>query len=226
MAALAHPVLLQERLGSLYLTQQRYAESASATESGLKLNDHDYMVWSNLVLVYEWLNNKDKAEAARRRVLGLLEQQVKMQPQDASAQAALAALNAHYGRASQAESQIQTALAIAPEDPNVLADVATAYELLGQRGKICFAEGELPARSGESRSGNDGPHLRSKVSLALAATPAVQLTSATQTTTFPFHQRRTNELFLWDKLLFQCRVKTRYKSRQPWAQSGMSCAPD
>jgi serine/threonine-protein kinase len=126
-------------LGSLYLTQHRYAESASATESALKLNDHDYMVWSNLVLVYEWLNNKDKAEAARRRVLGLLEQQVKMQPQDAAAQATLATVNAHYGRASQAESQIQTALAIAPEDPSVLADVATAYELLGQRGQAISA---------------------------------------------------------------------------------------
>jgi len=120
-------------LGNLYIIEQRYAESAAETEKALKLNDHDYAVWSNLVLAYEWLNVKEKAEAARRRMLSLLEQEVKMKPQDAAAQAALAALNAHYGLTSDAESRIQTALALAPDDPSVLADVAEAYELLGKR---------------------------------------------------------------------------------------------
>jgi len=79
------------------------------------------------------LNNKDKAEAARRRMLTLLEQEVKMKPQDAEAQAELAVLNAHYGLTSEAASRIQTALALAPDDPSVLADVAKADELLGKR---------------------------------------------------------------------------------------------
>jgi len=120
-------------LGDFYLTQRRYAESASMTEKALKINDKDYRVWSNLVLAYEWLTDKDRAEAARRRMLALLEQQVKLKPRDAEAQAALAGLNAHYGQTSQAESRIQTALALAPEDPNVLVEVATAHELLGKR---------------------------------------------------------------------------------------------
>ena len=120
-------------LGALYLTEQRYSESVASAENALKFNDQDYAVWNNLVLAYEWLNNKDKAEGARRRMLTLLEQEVKMKPQDAGAQATLAALNAHYGLASQAESGIQTALALAPDDPSVLADVAKANELLGKR---------------------------------------------------------------------------------------------
>ena len=120
-------------LGALYLTEQRYGESVSSTENALKFNDHDYTVWNNLVLAYQWLNNKDKAEAARRRMLTLLEQEVKMKPQDAEAQAELAVLNARYGLTSEAESRIQTALALAPDDPSVLADVAKADELLGKR---------------------------------------------------------------------------------------------
>ena len=120
-------------LGALYLTEQRYGESVSSTQNALKFNDHDYTVWNNLVLAYQWLNNKDKAEAARRRMLTLLEQEVKMKPQDAEAQAELAVLNAHYGLTSEAESRIQTALALAPDDPSVLADVAKADELLGKR---------------------------------------------------------------------------------------------
>lgn len=126
-------------LGNLYIIEQRYAESAAETEKALKLNDHDYAVWSNLVLAYEWLNEKEKADAARQREVTLLEQAVKMKPQDAEAQAALAALNAHYGLTSQAESRIQTAMALAPDDPSVLADVAEAYELLGQRDRAISA---------------------------------------------------------------------------------------
>ncbi|MGA2904394.1 MAG: tetratricopeptide repeat protein, partial [Candidatus Korobacteraceae bacterium] len=120
-------------LGALYLTEQRYGESVSATENALKLNDHDYLVWNNIVLAYEWLKDEDKAEAARRRMLALLEQAVKMKPDDAAAQARLAAVYAHYGLRQQAESRMQTALALAPDDPGVLVYVATADEFLGQR---------------------------------------------------------------------------------------------
>ncbi|MGO9305431.1 MAG: protein kinase domain-containing protein, partial [Candidatus Korobacteraceae bacterium] len=45
-------------LGNLYLLEQRYAESAAILDNDIKLNDRDYVVWSNLVLAYEWLNNK------------------------------------------------------------------------------------------------------------------------------------------------------------------------
>ena len=120
-------------LANLYLTEQRYAESADLTEKALKLNDHDYMVWNNLVLAYEWLKEKDKAEAARRRMRSLLEEAVKVSPNDATAQATLAAVYAHYQMDAEAESRIQTALALAPDDSGVLSDVASAYELMGKR---------------------------------------------------------------------------------------------
>ena len=122
-------------LANLYLTQQRYAESAELTESALKLNDKDYMVWNNLLLAYEWLQEKDKAETARRRMRELLEQAVKVSPNDATAQATLAAVYAHYGFADRASSHVETAIALAPDDPDVLADVAGTYELLGRRGQ-------------------------------------------------------------------------------------------
>jgi serine/threonine protein kinase/tetratricopeptide (TPR) repeat protein len=120
-------------LANLYLTQERYAESAGLTENALKLNDRDYMVWNNLLLAYEWLQEKDKAETARRRMRELLEESVKVSPNDATAQATLAAVYAHYGLNAQAESRIQTALALAPDDAGVLSSVASAYELMGKR---------------------------------------------------------------------------------------------
>ena len=120
-------------LGNLYLTERRYAESAEWTEKALRLNDNDYMVWNNLMYAYEWLNAKDKAELARRRMQSLLEQAVQATPNDAVAQASLAEVYAQDKLTSQAESHIQTALALAPTDSNVLAGAAATFELLGNR---------------------------------------------------------------------------------------------
>ncbi len=126
-------------LGALYLTQQRYAESAGVTEKALKLSDHDYAVWSNLLLAYEWLKQTDKAEDVRKHMLALVEERVRLEPQDAEAEATLAYLYAHYRRGFEAAARVQTALALAPDDPNVLADVASAYELMGKRSEAIAA---------------------------------------------------------------------------------------
>ena len=120
-------------LGNLYMTEGRYAEAASMTEKALQLNDRDYNVWGNLVLAYEWLKDSGNAEKARLRMRELLEQQVKTETHDAAAQVTLAAVYAHYGMKEQAESRLQTALALAPEDPYVLVEAGTTYELLGNR---------------------------------------------------------------------------------------------
>ncbi len=120
-------------LGNLYLTEKRYAESADMTEKALKLNDRDYMVWNNLIYSYEWLKEKEKAGAARQRMQGLLEEAIKATPNDALAQASLAELYAHEGQRPQAESHLQTALALAPDDSNVMAEAASVNELLGNR---------------------------------------------------------------------------------------------
>ena len=86
-------------LGNLYLTEKRYAESADMTEKALQLNDRDYMVWNNLVYCYEWLKEKQKADAARSRMQDLLEEAIKASPNDALAQASLAEVFAQEGNA-------------------------------------------------------------------------------------------------------------------------------
>ena len=54
-------------------------------------------------------------------------------PNDALAQSSLADAYAHGGRRAEAESHVQTALALAPDDSNVLAEAASVNELLGNR---------------------------------------------------------------------------------------------
>ena len=120
-------------LGQLYYSEKRYAESAAMTEKALQRNDNNYLVWNNLVNAYEWLNQKPKAAAARQRVIELAEKAIKLNPQDATAQAKLASIYAKQNMSEKASAHVQTALALAPDDPFILEDVAGAFEKLGDR---------------------------------------------------------------------------------------------
>jgi eukaryotic-like serine/threonine-protein kinase len=120
-------------LGQLYYLQKRYVESASMTEKALRLNDNNYLVWNNLVNAYEWLKEKDKAATARARATELAEKSAKLNAQDALAQAKLASFYARQNLREKAMARIQTALALSPDDPGILDDVATAFEYLGDR---------------------------------------------------------------------------------------------
>jgi serine/threonine-protein kinase len=120
-------------LGLLYIEEKRYADAATATEQALKIDGHDYRVWNNLMLAYQGLKDEAKAEAARRKTEQLAEQVVAAKPQDAMAHSILAMLYAMDKLDEKSRTRIQTALALAPDDPNVLSNVGEAYELMGNR---------------------------------------------------------------------------------------------
>jgi serine/threonine-protein kinase len=120
-------------LGLLYFEEKRYADAAAATEQALKIDGHDYMVWNNLMLANQGLKDDAKTEAARRKTEQLAEQVVAAKPQDAMAHSMLAMLYAMDNLTEKAQARIQTALALAPDDPNVLSNVGEAYELMGNR---------------------------------------------------------------------------------------------
>ena len=120
-------------LGYLYLQQNRYVDSAAMTEKALQFNDRDYLGWENLALAYSWLHQKEKARAARDRELVLLQEIVKLKPHDADLQANLGVLYAKKNLPDQAIPRLQSALALAADDPGVLVNVGGAYEALGNR---------------------------------------------------------------------------------------------
>jgi eukaryotic-like serine/threonine-protein kinase len=120
-------------LGSFYLTEKRYSESAAATEKALQFNGFDFRVWENLASAYDWLQQKDKATRARENALKLAEGAAKAEPRDAQVQSALAILYARKKMRDKSLVRIQAALALNPDDPRVLVDVGQAYEELGDR---------------------------------------------------------------------------------------------
>ena len=120
-------------LGILYGEQRRFRESAAAGEAAVKLNDQSADVWGNLANAYESLGNHEKAHAARQKTIELLERTIRLDPQDADAQATLAALYAKEGAQVKALESIHVSLALSPSDPYIFNEIADAYELLGDR---------------------------------------------------------------------------------------------
>ncbi len=120
-------------LGYLYNKEKKYAEAAAATEKALQLNDKNYVVWGNLIVAYEGLKNQEKAGQARNREIALLEQLALDTPRDANAQSKLGLLYAQKKLREKALARLQSALALSPDDPNVLEEVGEAHEDLGDR---------------------------------------------------------------------------------------------
>jgi serine/threonine-protein kinase len=120
-------------LGLLYYQEKRFQEAATATEQALRISGNNYLVWNNLMLAYEALNQKDKAATTRRKAEALAEQAVALKPGDALAQSTLATFYAQDKLNQKAAARIRTSLALTPDDPGVLSNVAEAYELMGDR---------------------------------------------------------------------------------------------
>lgn len=120
-------------LGWLYITEKRYADSAAATRKALELNDKDWRVWANLMLAYQWLKDEENYRSARTKTLHLLEEYAAVNPQEATVQSGLSTYYAEDKLREKALARVDSALALAPKDSSVLADIAETYEDLGDR---------------------------------------------------------------------------------------------
>ena len=131
-------------LGWLYMDQKRYADAATATQKALDLNDKDWRVWANLQLAYTWLKDDEKARAARSRTLSLLEQYAFLNSREASVQSMLSTYYAEDKLREKAVAHANAALALAPTDPGVLADVAETFNDLGDHKRaVQYAQDSL-----------------------------------------------------------------------------------
>jgi eukaryotic-like serine/threonine-protein kinase len=120
-------------LGNMYLQQGRFVESAAATERALQMNDKDFIVWTNLVTAYEGLKDEGKASMALERERTLLEQAAQLNPRDAMVQYRLGTVYAREKSSEKAIARAQAALALAPDNADVLVSVGEIYERLGDR---------------------------------------------------------------------------------------------
>jgi len=120
-------------LGLLHIEQKRYTEAAADMRKAVELNDKDWRVWSGLQLAYTWLKDDEKMRGARAKTLSLLEQYASLNSQEAPVQSMLSMLYAEDKLREKAIARANAALALAPKDPWILADIAETYDDLGDR---------------------------------------------------------------------------------------------
>jgi eukaryotic-like serine/threonine-protein kinase len=153
--ALAPTYAAYANLGNLYMGEHRYTEAVEMTQRALKLNSGDYRVWINLLLNQRWLKDEGAAKQSRITAQSLLETFLSAHPQDATAQSWLAVLQSEAELRKESLVHIDAALAISPNDPLVLANVAEAHENLGDRNRaVKYAIASL--KSGFTRSDLQG----------------------------------------------------------------------
>jgi len=120
-------------LGVIYYNQKRYAEAAAITEQALQINDKDFRLWNNLAIAYEWLGRPEKAREAFRQELTRLEQIAPLRRDDAEVQANLGVMYSQKHLRDKAKTHLDAALALSPDNADVLTKAGEAYENLGER---------------------------------------------------------------------------------------------
>ncbi|HEV2463836.1 MAG TPA: protein kinase [Acidobacteriaceae bacterium] len=120
-------------LGDLLLAEKRGDAAEAPLQQALKINAGDYNVWNMMMVSYQWQKKDADAADARSHAITLAEQTAKLQPSDVNAQSTLAFLYAQDKQNGNALARIQTSLALAPNQPDVLVNVAKSYENMGER---------------------------------------------------------------------------------------------
>jgi tetratricopeptide (TPR) repeat protein/TolB-like protein len=121
-------------LANVLFLEGRYPESAAMYEKALSLNDKDYSLWGNLASAYTWSPGlQSKANPTYQRAAQLAEEAARLRPSDAILQGYLGTYYAYLKLPGKAETRLQSALALAPDDSNALMLAAEGYEVLGKR---------------------------------------------------------------------------------------------
>ena len=140
-------------LGRVRYTEQRFSDAASCFQHVLQLAPKAVKAENNLGLSYEGMNRMADAEAAYRQAI------VWQDAGPASEKSEQPLLNLgivllHQGQLAEAESLLETAVKLAPADPQVREQLGHVYL---QQSKFAAAQVEL-ARACELDPGKSGLH--------------------------------------------------------------------
>jgi serine/threonine protein kinase/Flp pilus assembly protein TadD len=120
-------------LGRAYFASGRFAEAVELVDKAIEANGDDYNVLVPYINSLERLGKHDGSKRYRERQMQILERQLEIVPEDVRARVLLAAYYADIGRAEDAVRHIEMAVALRPDESNVLYNAACTYGLLGMK---------------------------------------------------------------------------------------------
>jgi serine/threonine protein kinase len=120
-------------LGRAYFSAGRYEDGAALADSALEIVSNDYNALVPLINSLEKVGRVADAERLRRREREVLEIQLQRFPDDVRARILLASDQASAGETDGAIMHVKIAVAMRPNDANVLYNAACTYGLLGMK---------------------------------------------------------------------------------------------
>jgi eukaryotic-like serine/threonine-protein kinase len=121
-------------LGILLSMQGKFAEAVELYKKALALHPNDYIAWGNLASGYLWSpGGHDHAMEAYAKAIELAEVSRKETPDDPLLLAVLGGYYAAVGKADLSLPLLRKAVALDPDNPDVLFPAGEAYEIMHQR---------------------------------------------------------------------------------------------
>jgi len=109
-----------------------HARAVRLFERAIEFEPTNYTAWGLLGQSYEVLGERDRAHAAHRHCVELIDRQLELYPDDVRAMQFGAASNAVIGRRERALELIAGAVEMLPDSPGTLYNGACAYARLGE----------------------------------------------------------------------------------------------
>jgi serine/threonine protein kinase/Flp pilus assembly protein TadD len=120
-------------LGRAYFASGRFQEAADLIEKAIEANGDDYNVYIPFTNALERLGRFSELKRYREMEILILERQLEIVPEDVRARSLLAADYAYAGRPDDAVRHLEMAVALRPNDSNVLYNACCAYGVLGKK---------------------------------------------------------------------------------------------
>lgn len=120
-------------LGRAYFASGRFQEAADLAEKAIEANGDDYNVYIPFANSLERLGRFEELQRYREMEMHILERQLELVPEDVRARSLLAADYANMGRTDDAARHLEMAIALRPNDSNVLYNASCTYGSLGKK---------------------------------------------------------------------------------------------
>ena len=120
-------------LARTLFASHRLEEGAALMESALAASGEDYNVYVPFLNIFSKLQRVEEQKALQLRVIKVLEQQLEVVPEDVRARILLAVNYAQMARRTDAVRELERAVTMRFNDPNVLYNAACAYGIMNMK---------------------------------------------------------------------------------------------
>ncbi len=117
---------------SLFVTD-RWQEVADLAHQAIEANGEDYNMYIPLTNAFDRLGQIELSKKIMRQMIRMLQQQIELVPEDVRARILLANAFAGFGEEEPAVRELQIAVALRPNDSNILYNAACTYGLFQKK---------------------------------------------------------------------------------------------